>query len=121
MQRFFLGPAQRGKPRNYPKSTTDNFMERGLTLIRHRLRSNSGCGTKWSSYERVIILNIQCLEDGKGASSYRIAGNFRGGANFRHCSNSDEIYTPRKFATVGKGRLIKLPRVCTRLLSKRII
>ena len=54
---------------------------------------------------------------------YRIAGNLRGGANFRYfrdCSNSHEIYTPQKFATVGKGRLVKLPRVCTQSLSKHI-
>ena len=33
------------------------------------------------------------------------------GANFRYfrdCSNSHEIYTQRKFATVGKGHLVKV-------------
>ena len=52
-----------------------------------------------------------------------MGGGGGGGANFRYfrdCSNSHEIYTPRKFATVGKGHLVKLLRVCTRLWSKRM-
>ena len=52
--------------------------------------------------------------------TYRIAGNFRGGgANSRYFVTALTVmkFTPQENLP-GKGRLVKLPRVCTRSLSK---
>ena len=54
-----------------------------------------------------------------------IADNFHGGgANFRYfrdCFNSHEIYIPQKFATVGKGRLVKVAASVRSIVVKRIV
>ena len=45
-----------------------------------------------------------------------IVGNFR---YFHDCSNSHEIYTPQKFATVGKGRMVKVAASVCAIMVKR--
>ena len=64
-----------------------------------------------------LVVNIAALVK---INAYRIAGNFREGlifVIFMTALTVMKFSIPRKFATVGKGHLVKLPWVCTRSWS----